>query len=42
MAGYDYNDRYFVSAGNTENGEAFGETVFHYRQRDALIRAIHE
>jgi len=42
MADLNYDNRYFVSASNTENGEVDANTIFHYRQRDDVVWATYE
>lgn len=43
MKKINYNNRYFRSTGNTENGEVSNETTFHYRQKgDNIIWATYE
>ncbi len=37
MTAIYYNNRYFVSVLNSENGDVDGDTRFHYRQQDEIL-----
>lgn len=36
------NNKYFISASSTDNGEVSSETKFHYRQKEEVIWATYE
>lgn len=39
---FNYDNRFFKTVSNTENGETSGETVFHYHQRDGIVWATYQ
>ena len=41
MPSVNYNDRFFAPAATSENGEADGSTVFHYRQEGSIVWATY-
>ncbi|MBA3714324.1 MAG: n-acetylglutamate synthase [Pyrinomonadaceae bacterium] len=42
MTDINYNDRFFISVSNSASGEVGADTVFHYRQRGAVVWATYE
>ena len=42
MGEINYNDRYFAPITTSDNGEAGGDTVFHYRQDGSIVWATYQ
>ncbi|MDQ3649025.1 MAG: n-acetylglutamate synthase [Acidobacteriota bacterium] len=42
MTDINYHDRFLISVSNSVSGEVGADTVFHYRQRGAVVWATYE